>query len=253
MKTFLVNLDKCTDRLECARRRLNALGIEFERIQAVYGKDLTDEDRHLAVDRFRWWCAQGRKIRDGEIGCALSHKLIYERMIEENIPICCVLEDDNCYRDDFKQIVDSISRMVDVSRPQVILLSNCSDDCPRSDKVQIICSKGDQWTSSYLITLPAARAILCANYPIQVPCDYWRRWVGRGLIELYHAFPTVAVQAGNEKAARGIPLDCAFQSDIECGEVFRVDALSMVQKIFHKVKRLIGVSIDAVLPLRRPQ
>ena len=249
IKTFLINLDKNPERLTASTEQLKALGVSFERIPAVYGRNLSVVEKKNAVNRFRWWCAQGRPIRDGEIGCALSHKIVYERMIRDRISVCCVLEDDNRYRDDFKHVRDAVLEKMDVSRPQVVQLSNCTDDRASSPDVQIVRSGGDQWTSSYLITLPAAQVILKANYPIQMPCDGWRRWSSRGLIEFYHAFPTVAVQDGHPLFAYGIDVGDPFESDVEGVDSGRVSNFSLRRKILHKFMRIIGVALDRVLPL----
>jgi glycosyl transferase family 25 len=249
MRVFLINLGKNADRLDKSASQLNALGVSFERVEAVYGKNLSIAEKRKAVNKFRWWCAQGRKIRDGEIGCALSHFAIYKTMLKGNIDFACILEDDNVYRDNFKQILNEIEGLVDSKKPQVVLLSNCTDDRPFADGTQIVKSKGDQWTSSYVITLPAARAILKANLPIQAPCDSWRRWSDRRLISLYHAFPTIAVQDGHPLFAYGIEVGDPYSSDIEGDVSDRVSSYSICRKLFHKLKRAIGVAIDAVLPL----
>lgn len=249
MKVFLINLKKNPERLERSTARLRALGIEFERVEAVYGKDLTQNEKHAAVNGFRWWCAQGRRIRDGEIGCALSHHKIYKMMQRDNIDCACILEDDNVYRDNFKAVLDDVERLIDLTKPQVVLLSNCTDDRGIGDKTQIIKAKGDQWTSSYVITRPAAMAILNANLPIQAPCDSWHRWTRRGIISLYHSFPTIAVQDGHPLFSYGIEVGDPYASDIEGGAHERVCNFSVGRKIFHKLKRLVGVIVDNLLPL----
>lgn len=256
IKTFLINLDKNPERLVESARQLNALGVSFERIAAIYGKDLGEDEKRRSVNAFRWWCAKGRKVRDGEIGCALSHLSVYRKMIDENIDVACILEDDNRYRDTFASVVQQAEKLMDVTRPQVVLLSNCSRDRATMDSVHIVPTKNEQWTSSYLITRRAAKAILAANYPLHVPADGWGRWAKRGLIELYHCFPTVAVQDGNQFVAFGIPLTVAHankDSDIEAGAVLRVSELPLHLKAVHKIKRVIGTVIDVCLPLREAE
>ena len=73
MKCFVINLKKNADRMNKVASRLRALNIEFERIEAVYGKELSLEEKRASVNSFRWWCTKGYKIRDGEIGCTCSH------------------------------------------------------------------------------------------------------------------------------------------------------------------------------------
>lgn len=249
MKTFLINLDKNPERLEKARQRLTAIGVEFERIPAIYGKSLSDEEKKRSVNAFRWWCAQGRPIRDGEIGCALSHYMIYRKMIAENMTCACILEDDNAYRDSFAAVVEEIERLLNVSKPQVVLLTNFTDDRGGGSRVEICRTLSDQTTSAYILTLPAAKALLVANLPIQVPCDYWRRWTKRGLIELFHGFPTVAVQDGRPLFSYGIETEDVLTSDIEGDQSEFVRNYSFGKKVIHKMKRAVGTMIDSLLPL----
>ena len=42
MKTFVVNLAKNTERMASMEAQLGALGMEYERIEAVYGKALCE-------------------------------------------------------------------------------------------------------------------------------------------------------------------------------------------------------------------
>ena len=239
MRVFLVNLRKNPERLERSSLRLKALGVEFERVEAVYGKDLAKDEKHAAVNRFRWWCAQGRKIRDGEIGCALSHFKIYRQMQEEGIECACILEDDNIYSDEFGTVLDQVGKLIDSSRPQVVLLSNYTDPVTVSNEVRIASTRNDYTTASYIITRLAAKALLKANFPIQVPCDYWRRWVSRDIILLYHSIPTVCKQEDRK----------IYGSDVETSDMERVSEYGLLKWISHKIKRAIGVVIDRLLPL----
>ena len=239
MRVFLVNLRKNPERLERSASRLGALGVEFERVEAIYGKDLTRDEKHAAVNGFRWWCAQGRKIRDGEIGCALSHFKIYKKMQEEGIEYACILEDDNIYDDEFCAVLDQVGKLLDTKRPEVVLLSNYTDPVTVSNEVKIAPTRNDYTTASYIITRAAAMALLKANFPIQVPCDYWRRWVSRDIILLYHSVPTVCKQEDRK----------IYGSDVETSDMERVSEYGLLKWIFHKVKRAIGVAIDSVLPL----
>ncbi|KDN12387.1 MULTISPECIES: glycosyltransferase family 25 protein [Snodgrassella] len=93
LKTFLINLDRRPDRLMFVKQQLENLGIDFERVSAVDGSCLTDEQRAVFnQQRFALECK--RKVVDGEIGCALSHQAVWQRMVAENISYALILEDD---------------------------------------------------------------------------------------------------------------------------------------------------------------
>lgn len=250
IKTFLINLDKNPERLAESTRQLSAMGVAFERVKAVYGKDLSAMEKRTAVNRFRWWCAQGRRVRDGEIGCALSHLDVYQRIIGDGLDYACVLEDDNRYRDNFAEVLHRVAELVDVKKAQVILFTNFTDDRAQNGEIQIVPAKSDQCTAGYLITRLAAERILAANYPLHVPCDFWRRWVNAGLIELYHAFPTCVAQDGHPLFSYGIDVNMDLESNVEGLDSERVQNFSLSHKMLHKMMRLVGVTIDRMLPLR---
>jgi GR25 family glycosyltransferase involved in LPS biosynthesis len=81
-KCFVINLDHSHQRLETISDLLGKAGIEFERIPAVYGAKVPNVRTHLS-----FWSSviMLRKMSPAEIGCYLSHKLIWNKMIEEHI------------------------------------------------------------------------------------------------------------------------------------------------------------------------
>lgn len=235
MKVFLINLDKDKQRLATADARLRELGVPYERVAAVYAKELPQAELDRAVNRFRWWCAIGRPVRVGEIGCAMSHYSIYRQMTE---PVC-ILEDDVILDNRFPELLEYVARQVDGSRSQVFLLTDHTGSVSSvSSHPTIRSSQSDMYAEGYIITPLAAQALLKANWPMQVPCDHWGRWTGRGLIELYHVFPTVCRQDQTQYESGTVDSGC-----------FRVSELNFPRYCFHKFKRLIGKIFDKILPI----
>lgn len=192
MKVYLINLDKDVERLAAADAQLRRLDVDYERVRAIYAKELTTEEKRRAVNRFRWWLAVGRAWRPGEIGCALSHFMIYRRMVEEGIPYACVLEDDILLSGNLGERLDRLEKFIDPKLPQVILLS-CHHG-KKMDDFEIEATDTDMFAEAYVITQVAAKALLKENFPLKTPCDHWGRWVKLGLIKLYHSFPAIANQ-----------------------------------------------------------
>ena len=93
MKIFLINLDKRTDRLAFVQNQLDAIQLPFERIAAVYGADLTVEQQAL-FDQKRFVLEQKKAAVPGEIGCAMSHRGIWQQMVQQQLPYALILEDD---------------------------------------------------------------------------------------------------------------------------------------------------------------
>jgi glycosyl transferase family 25 len=81
---FLVNLDSRTDRLEKMISRLGNLS--FQRIAAVDGQSLDEQEFISPTAKY--------KMAKNEIACILSHRLVWQKIADQNLPYACVLEDD---------------------------------------------------------------------------------------------------------------------------------------------------------------
>lgn len=243
MKTFLINLNRNQDRLTFMDAQLRQLGIHYERIAAVDGKQIPVAERKRIFSSFRWWCEEGRPASLGEIGCCMSHLEIYRRMINDNTPYCFVLEDDVKVNDEVLSVLYAVEQWLQAEKPQVVLLSNDTDVnllaqgkiVHVNGAVQIISSKRGVCTDGYCITLAAAKKLIKLNFPMMTPCDNWDRWARSKAIQLYHALPTVIRQQ-------------RFKFGSITGEGREdITKRKLLGFIAHKAKRVIGVAIDRVL------
>ena len=238
MKTFVINLDKEKARMASIEAQLSQLGVVYERISAVYGKELPLQERNQAVNKFRWWCAIGRPIAVAEIGCALSHFSIYQRMVEESIPYACILEDDITISSKFKECIAQVEFVLDSTKPQVVLLSDHTKlygDVLGADSFELRKSKTGTCADGYCLTQEAAKVLLKQNLPLITPCDTWERWVRQGVIELFHALPSVCQQ-----------VQALFGSSTSEGRAYTM-SFPLHKWLFHKSKRVVGKVIDFVL------
>lgn len=235
MKVFLINLDRDKERLASIGGQLKKIGIEYERVSGVYGKELPRNDFARSYNSFRWWCAMGRPVAPAEIGCALSHYNIYRRLLgDESLNYCCILEDDVELSLKFRETLQEVERWINPQKPQVVIL-NDHQHAYGNLKAGIHRSRGASCTDGYILTRVAARNLLEANLPIIVPCDTWWRWVRQGRIELYHAVPAVVRQ-----------MQEVFGS-MTSEKRMDVAKLPLVKRLIHKAKRVIGKTLDASL------
>jgi glycosyl transferase, family 25 len=102
--------------------QLRRSGIAFEFVDAVDGGSLTPTELAQHYDESASIARIGRPMGRNEIGCALSHRLIYGRMLEQRLPSAVILEDDAEIRTDFADIWQRLHRVPD----NVELLSLCS-------------------------------------------------------------------------------------------------------------------------------
>jgi len=110
MKIFVISLSESTDRQQFIKTQLDKNNTSFDFITAVNGKELTDSEKEKLYDD-----KKAKKIRreltPGEIGCALSHKTIYDKMIKENIKRAVILEDDITIKTDFYDLLQYFEKI----------------------------------------------------------------------------------------------------------------------------------------------
>lgn len=82
--------------------QLREAGISYERFPAVRGEEVRDTQEYSRDKAI----AAGHELLLGELGCAASHKRIYEKIINEHIPFTLILEDDVELPLGFKEILD---------------------------------------------------------------------------------------------------------------------------------------------------
>lgn len=101
---FIINLETSTDRRAVMEQAMNTLNLPHEFIAAVDGRDF-DPDALPAYNGRRRRLCYGRDLTPGEIGCILSHRSIYEKMVAENIPCAVILEDDALFTPEFPAVL----------------------------------------------------------------------------------------------------------------------------------------------------
>ena len=110
MKIFIINLPESKARMEAMKAQLTKLSLDWEFLLAFDGRKMPDDvkeniyDSKIAVKKF------GREMRNGEIGCAHSHRSVYRKMIAENISSAVILEDDVILYDCFEETIKTIEK-----------------------------------------------------------------------------------------------------------------------------------------------
>jgi len=90
MKAYFINLDRSPDRLAYMTKTLDELGLDYERVAAVDGRALSEEEIAAVYQH-----APGTQFLDpGSIACSLSHRKVWERIVAADDDYALVLEDD---------------------------------------------------------------------------------------------------------------------------------------------------------------
>lgn len=104
-KTFLINMDKSTERLTFMTHQLHSCGMTFTRQPGIDGKtydfkDVYDDE----VSRKQ----NGSPLAPVEKGCAMSHRLILEQAKKEGLDYVLILEDDVEIPHNFNVIIEEV-------------------------------------------------------------------------------------------------------------------------------------------------
>ncbi len=105
---FIINLRKSIDRKEHMQQLCKQHALDCQFIDAVYGKELDEEELATVYDKSRALVEFGRELTAGEIGVALSQKKIYQKMVDENIEKAIILEDDVTFDNSIHELLGSI-------------------------------------------------------------------------------------------------------------------------------------------------
>ena len=201
-----------TEASEQRRIHARASGIPEAWVDGFFpATDLTSMDAEkegayaalLDSDAFRE--RYGRRITPPELGCALSHRRVYQEMVDRDLPIALVLEDDvvPCagYMETLEQIVSGVLRLAPRERSFVCHLGVpphwTKKLFPRPAYVAngimpkrlpgLKVLPGVQslwWTHAYIVSQAAARRILEAEKNMPILADDWAERRRRGVLNV---------------------------------------------------------------------
>ncbi|HDR1862121.1 TPA: glycosyltransferase family 25 protein [Pasteurella multocida] len=185
---------KNSPRRQIISHRLSGLGLDFEFFDAVYGKDLTEEElEKIDYEFFPKYCGSKGALTLGEIGCAMSHIKIYEYIVANNLEQVIILEDDAIVSLYFEEIVLAALQKLPNRREILFLDHGKAKVYPfmrnlperyrlaRYRKPSKHSKRFIVRTTAYLITLEGAKKLLKHAYPIRMPSDFLT-----GLLQLTH-------------------------------------------------------------------
>lgn len=105
---FVINLDKSTERLATSAQRLNEVQVPFSRVSAIYGADLSAEEKaqhySKALNKELFY----RELNDGEIGVYLSHRKVWQEIVDRELEYGIIFEDDFILQDDINKAIKNL-------------------------------------------------------------------------------------------------------------------------------------------------
>lgn len=108
-RCFVITLEHAEERRTSISKRLRELGIPFEFHPGVNGRGI-DLLSHHGYSKWKRRMFFGRDLSQGEFGCILAHRSVYERIVADDIRMAVVLEDDAILCDELPDVLDALSR-----------------------------------------------------------------------------------------------------------------------------------------------
>lgn len=170
---YIINMQGCEERWHTTETRLKNIGLEAERFDATIGKQLNDVELKI------WYCPKknkqyyNRNLTLGEMGCYISHMRIWQKMVDESISHCVVLEDDLFIQPHLKAIINAATKL----RSFGLLKLSDNRGFPFIDTVELDDNltlgnykKTPNGTQGYIISLDGAKKLLTRK-PFYRPVD----------------------------------------------------------------------------------
>lgn len=110
-KIYVINLDECKDRLKNCEERLNKQNLTLNRVPAILGDELTEQEKHLNYSQSLNSATYHYELSNGEIGCYLSHRKAWQNIATGDEPYGIVMEDDIEIIGDLNLAIDSVNHL----------------------------------------------------------------------------------------------------------------------------------------------
>jgi glycosyl transferase, family 25 len=176
LMTYVINLDRSTERMAAMEARLQPMGLRWTRVSAVEGKllDLATLPE-LSVPGFL--AKHGRQPKAAEVGCYLSHLKIYQAFLAQSeAQFALVLEDDAIFAPDFTEVLEALCQAADDW--DLVRLSGFHSGGPvgirqlTPERELAIMFFQQTNSAAYIINRQAAQALLSRLVPITLPFDH---------------------------------------------------------------------------------
>lgn len=106
LNIYIVSLKKDTERRKTIGKILDEFGLQYEFIDAVYGKELSENELNsIRAKSTGAILTRGHRATPGEIGCTLSHIKTYQKILDNKLNWACILEDDVILDERFKKFI----------------------------------------------------------------------------------------------------------------------------------------------------
>lgn len=232
MRIFLINLDRSPERLAFMTTQLAALGLSAERLSAVDG----------ATIDLQPYATSG--LTKGEIGCFLSHRDAWQRLVASDNDLALVLEDDVRLSADLPRVLETAAKLdrgnhilkLDTSGRAVLLEKRALRP---SERIRLSRLHSEHTgTAGYVISAQAAAELLSRSSTIAEPVDlfmFGRSAVAHQRTRIFQAVPAVVAQEKRFRAVQGTAMGSVIKPQGRRSKPF---ASKVVQELRRWLRKL---------------
>lgn len=174
---FIISLPDAEGRRSSLVETLKSAGLRYEIFQAVDARKGVPAKYENMIDLSGMKKRFGRLMSDPEIGCALSHQLIYKEVLDEALPGAVVFEDD-------AQLINNAEQFLQTGfykQYDFVQLEHGFARIPRFgltrrmesvglDTVRLLRNSG--MASAYALSAKASQFIVKNSLPLTLPADW---------------------------------------------------------------------------------
>lgn len=208
VKAYLINLDRSPERLKHMQQQFDKADLEFVRVAAVDGKKLSD-DEVAGIKRNPGW---QKPLNRTELGCFLSHRKCWEKLVLSGEPYAAIFEDDVKFSGNAKQFfrsdtwipagadlikLETHGRKVLTDKPETVVAGEYSIARLRSQNIL---------AAGYIISAKCAASLLARMNDAAAPMDHFLFTPACGFFNemaIYQVSPVICSQAGLESTLGG--------------------------------------------------
>ena len=202
VKTYLISLKKSTERRERVVEEISRYPfMDIEWVEAVNGKELTEEETDLLFDRKKFRHRYNREPLPGEIGCTLSHRECYRRLLRSENEYALILEDDVCFPnpEDVEYVFKRAIALYSLGKECIITFTRHEIYYPKIFSVVGRYTLYRLWsaygTCAYLVNKRAARRLLSIEKPFIVADDF--EYMAEHGMFIQGVYPSLALDASS--------------------------------------------------------
>lgn len=193
-KIVIINLASSTDRRELMAAHLATIGLHGEFFPASDGRQMAQTDVEAIYDEQRATTTEWGTLTRGEIGCALSHRRVWQALLDSGDAGWLVLEDDAVLAPDVPQWLAKLSELTRDGDVVPFVFTSPTPYYFRQLKLAkrrlVFPNQSFIAATAYYITPLAAQRLLVASDPIWFPIDCWYSTPGfRGITPIRAIWP----------------------------------------------------------------